>query len=218
MKAPIPCVVLLASLLVGGWAYAQSVAPDGKLAHGGFVVNISAIKTPEVLSAMMKDIRAQIDVVNRVTLKPGVREFFQSIQFEAFETYPPPRDRLQNAALYVPDERRILMRQYTGPVNQNGPSVAPVLLHEYMHAYHALRLPDGPRNPDVLRLWRQAGEQMLFPPDAYMLSSSGEYFAMMASVYLYGSAGRDPFTRTNIKAKQPEAYEWLEREFGPQPN
>lgn len=51
-----------------------------------------------------------------------------------------------------------------------------------------------------------------------MLSNVQEYFTMMASVYLYGSAGRIPFTRENIRTKQPDAYMWLEREFGPQPN
>jgi len=37
----------------------------------------------------------------------------------------------------------------------------------------------------------------------------------MASVYLHGSAGRDPFTRQAIKEKQPDCYPWLEKEFGP---
>ena len=36
-----------------------------------------------------------------------------------------------------------------------------------------------------------------------------------ARAYLYGSATRDPFTRAAIKAKQPEVFAWLEKEFGP---
>jgi hypothetical protein len=48
-----------------------------------------------------------------------------------------------------------------------------------------------------------------------MLSNVVEYFAMMASVYLHGSAARDPFIRQAIQEKQPDCYQWLVREFGP---
>jgi hypothetical protein len=48
-----------------------------------------------------------------------------------------------------------------------------------------------------------------------MLSSVGEYFAIMASVYLHGTAARDPFTRDAIKQKQPDCHNWLVKEFGP---
>jgi hypothetical protein len=48
-----------------------------------------------------------------------------------------------------------------------------------------------------------------------MLSAPGEYFAMMASVYLHGSAARDPYKRETIKERQPDCYRWLDQEFGP---
>jgi hypothetical protein len=199
-----------------------NLAPEDKFTYQGFVVDVSGIKSPEVRSSMSDALRAQIDVVRSVTLKPEVLQFFQAIPFKAFESYPPPFQTSQNTAIYTgggPIEAGlVLMRPYTGPMRPEGPSVAPVLLHEYMHAYHDKRLLGGLKNPDVRRFWNEAKERMIFPPDAYMLSNVNEYFAMMASVYLYGSAGRDPFTRANIKAKQPEAYAWLEREFGPQSN
>lgn len=64
-------------------------------------------------------------------------------------------------------------------------------------------------------LYDQARGSGKFPAGAYMLTNPIEYFGMMASVYLHGSAARDPFTREAIEEKQPEFYQWMVKEFGP---
>ncbi len=91
----------------------------------------------------------------------------------------------------------------------------PVILHELMHAYHDRKVPNGFGNTDIQNLFQQARTSGQFPANSYMLSNVVEYFAMMASVYLHGSAARDPFTRQAIQEKQPDCYQWLAREFGP---
>jgi len=90
----------------------------------------------------------------------------------------------------------------------------PVLLHEMMHAYHDQKLSAGFGNADIQKFYQEARAGGQFPTGSYMLSSVPEYFAMMASVYLHGSAARDPFTRDAIRQKQPTLYQWLEKEFG----
>ena len=85
----------------------------------------------------------------------------------------------------------------------------PILLHEFMHAFHNDRLPGGRRNPDVLRFYERAKDAGLWPPQSYMLTNVGEFFAMTASTYLCGHADRPPFTRENIVQKQPRYAEWL---------
>ncbi len=65
-----------------------------------------------------------------------------------------------------------------------------------------------------LAFYNRAKSPGLYPAGSYMLANGGEYFAMTASVFLHGSAARDPFTRQNLKDKQPLYYNWLEREFG----
>ena len=84
-----------------------------------------------------------------------------------------------------------------------------------LHAYHQQRLSNGNANQDVLRLYHQAREKEIFPAGSKLLSNPNEYFAMMASVYLFGRIDRRPSTRENIKAIQPDCYAWLEAEFGP---
>ena len=95
------------------------------------------------------------------------------------------------------------------------PYANPILLHELLHAYHRLRLPGGFQNQDILTFYQRARDTPgLFPAHSYMLSNVNEYFAMTASVFLHGSAARDPSTRANLKTKQPVYYQWLEKVFG----
>ena len=92
----------------------------------------------------------------------------------------------------------------------------PVILHELMHAYHDQKVPERiPATPTSRKLYHQAQTSGQFPAGVYMLSNPVEYFAMMASVYLHGTAARDPNTRQEIKDKQPDCYQWLLKEFGP---
>jgi hypothetical protein len=53
----------------------------------------------------------------------------------------------------------------------------PVLLHELLHAYHFRVLPGAMQNPDVQRLYDNARQGELFPPDAYVLKNVQEFFA-----------------------------------------
>lgn len=90
----------------------------------------------------------------------------------------------------------------------------PVLLHELIHRWQLVRMLGGMENPDVLRFYRQAKDSGLYPANAYMLSNPFEFFAMTASTVLYGRAARPPFARANVKAKSPELYAFIVREFG----
>jgi len=62
----------------------------------------------------------------------------------------------------------------------------------------------------VRRFYEGAKASGAFPAKAYMLTNPGEYFAMVGSVYLHGSAVREPFTRKQLCARQKEVCEWLE--------
>ena len=90
----------------------------------------------------------------------------------------------------------------------------PVMLHEFLHAYHGKLMPQGFQNRDVLLYYDRARTAQLYPANEYLLSNHREFFAMTASVFLYGRAAREPFTRSNLKQKQPIYYEYLVRLFG----
>jgi hypothetical protein len=90
----------------------------------------------------------------------------------------------------------------------------PILLQELLRAYHDQKVPEGFRNPDILKFHQQARDSQQFPAGSPTLSNVHEYFATVASAYLHG-ASRDGLTRETLKTKQPDCYAWLEKEFGP---
>ncbi|UHC17731.1 hypothetical protein LRS73_07630 [Methylobacterium currus] len=91
----------------------------------------------------------------------------------------------------------------------------PILLHEYMHVYHFRKLPGGRNNPDILTFYGRARNGGFYPAGAYVLKNQGEFFAMTASAYLHGRLAREPFTRGELRRKQPVYYRFLARLFGP---
>jgi hypothetical protein len=93
----------------------------------------------------------------------------------------------------------------------------PLLLHEFLHAYHHNVLPKREKNPAIIAFFEKAKGQ--YPKDAYLLTNEKEFFAVTGSVFLYGidhdSAFPDhKFTRTALKKAQPEYYSYLVWLFG----
>ncbi|WP_326525204.1 hypothetical protein [Sphingomonas sp.] len=93
------------------------------------------------------------------------------------------------------------------------PADNPVLLHELVHRWQVERM-RGPRDPRVVALWEAAKASGDWPAQSYMLSNPFEFFAMCASVVLYGRAARPPFTRVAVKATLPAVYALVVEEFG----
>ncbi|MGJ4940555.1 hypothetical protein ACQR1W_08285 [Bradyrhizobium sp. HKCCYLS1011] len=104
------------------------------------------------------------------------------------------------------------------PILLGSPAYAdrPALLHELLHAYHNLKLPQGFKNAGIQLHFDQAKEQKPYPQDAYLMSNTAEFFAVTASVFLYGNDG--PFSRADLKAKQPDYYKYLVYLFGYDPD
>jgi hypothetical protein len=83
-----------------------------------------------------------------------------------------------------------------------------------MHAYHYRELALGYANPDILALYRQAMARSLFPAGAWMMQNVEEYFAAVATAFLYDSPPAGALTRERLRAIQPDCYAWLTKEFG----
>jgi hypothetical protein len=94
----------------------------------------------------------------------------------------------------------------------------PVILHELLHAYHNKMMPQGVKNPAVLLHYNLAKSDQLYPAEAYLLTNEREFFAVTASVFLYGKDGKEPFTRANLKQKQPDYFKYLVWLFGFDPD
>ena len=91
----------------------------------------------------------------------------------------------------------------------------PVLLHEFLHAYHAKLMPNGFDNKGIKEFYGEAQNKNLFPKEAYVLKNSREFFAVTASIFLAGKDSvHEPFTRAKLKEQMPGYYKYLAGVFG----
>lgn len=173
------------------------------LNYRGMRIDIGAIQSASNRDAIVESLRRQIEIVDEAAMKPEQKAFLKTVPLSISPSFTGADNGNYTNAL-----RGVVLS--AGVFDHD----KPVLLHELMHAYHDQKTPGGFRNAEILTLYQQARADQKFPQGSYMLSGVGEYFAMMASVYLHGTAARDPFTREAIKEKQPDCYKWLEGEFG----
>jgi hypothetical protein len=95
----------------------------------------------------------------------------------------------------------------------------PVMLHEFLHVYHARLMPNGYENKGIKGFYGEAKSKQLFEKDAYVLKNEREFFAVTASIFLAGKdVAHEPHTRANLKEKQPEYFKYLVGIFGVDPD
>jgi hypothetical protein len=92
----------------------------------------------------------------------------------------------------------------------------PVLLHELLHAYHDHFMPGGFGNPVALFWFKQTTDKQLYAANEYLMTNEKEFFAVTASVFLFGRDG--PINRAKIKEVQPDYYKYLVWLFGFDPD
>lgn len=164
--------------------------------YRGFHVDLSAARGTMPDAKMTVAVKRQIDIVDKIGLKPQVVAFMRTIKVRAnpkqTRTGPGHYGRAAGIDLRMP----LLEPE------------KPILLHELLHAYHDQQLPAGFANADVERFYER-GKTAGWPVDSYMMSNSHEFFATTASVYLFGDIPRPPESRKQLRTKQPQYYQWL---------
>jgi len=164
--------------------------------YHGWHVDLTGAKGAESAAKMVHAVKQQLDIIEHVDLKPDVVDFMRTIPIwanpHAATAGPGHYGHLKGVDLRV---RRLDPHK-------------PIILHEMLHAYHDRKLPEGFKNPDVMRFYER-GKTVGWPADSYMLTNNREFFAVTASVYLFGDIRRAPWSRNELRAKQPRYYQWL---------
>ena len=174
---------------------AQAAEP---VVYNGWRFDASALPAAPS-EAVVRSLHSQCDIVDGLRIKPEAAAFFRAQPLILVEA------SRGGSGDYQFGERSLHM------VAKVDPPENPVLLHELLHAYHDQVL--GRRNPRLVELYAKTGASGGFPAEAYMLKNPAEFFAMCASVSLWGRAARPPLTRDNLRAKAPEVYAWVAELF-----
>jgi hypothetical protein len=179
-----------------------AIPADGRLSYRGFTVDATEIRDAPQYKAIMTSFVHQIDIVADCGAKPEQLQFFRS-QTVLVKHAPPGG---------------------FGHFDSRSPGVTladaveepqkPILLHELLHAYHFRVMPGGFRNAEIMTFFNRAQSSGAYPKDAYVLKNVQEFFAVTASLYLWGNVDRPPHTRDKLKAAQPVYTTWLGQLFG----
>ncbi len=95
----------------------------------------------------------------------------------------------------------------------------PVLLHEFLHAFHKHMMPNGYDNLGLRGAYGEAKSKGVFGKKSYTLFNQQEFFAITASIFLAGKESiHEPKTREALKEKLPDYYKYLVGLFGFDPD
>jgi hypothetical protein len=219
-------------------------APTGFEKYRGYAFDLSENAERKDVGAIADTLRRQLDVVENAGFSPKVLQFFHSVPIIASEMacldegaaaacYGLSVPVREGAGLTTWDEvkHRWTNPDLVGLAADTGIGVVmlrpnmmryeqdPVMLHEFLHAYHAKLMPSGYDNKGINNFYGAAQHKNLFPKEAYVLKNNKEFFAVTASIFLAGKDSvHEPFTRDKLKELMPDYYKYLVGVFGFDPD
>lgn len=184
-------------------AFALSATSAAAGADEGFRIDQSRQALP---ADALASLNAQLDVVESSGLPPQV---LASMKQTTIVVDP---DLRSQAGMFA-------VRNGVGAVHVQPIAFAanrPILLHELLHAYHFNVL--GMGRPEIHQEFRRVKDAGLFPArfrHAHFLENHKEFFAVTATLYLFGDIQQPPFSCAAL-SKLDEGYlAFLNAQFGP---
>ena len=194
---------LLLTALVLMLVSSVSWAQNSVLQSRGFRVNFAGINKAARKNAILNSVKEQIDIVERVGLSRENLVFFKTVPIVMLA------DSSGTPGVYKRSDKTVYLK------GKDLSSNKPILLHEFLHAYHNQRLPQGLNNKQVNDFYVKAQKEFPeFKGENYFLQNEKEFFAVTASIYLFGEISRPPYNRRSIKDKMPLYYKYLASLFG----
>jgi hypothetical protein len=211
--------------------------------YRGYFFDLSESSERKDVGSTADMVRRQLDIVESAGFSPRVLQFFHTVPIVASEmacldenaamacygNSAPPRDHqaLRDVTIWDnethrwtnPDPVELAADSGIGVIMlrpiMTGYDKDPVLLHEFLHAYHSKLMPNGFDNKGIKDFYGEAKNKNLFPKEAYVLKNNREFFAVTASIFLAGKdSAHEPFTRAKLKEQMPGYYKYLVGVFG----
>ena len=224
-----------------------AAVPPGFETYRGYVFDLSENADRKDGAAFAEAVRRQLDMVENAGFSPKVLQFFHSVPILASEMtcldegagiacygpISPERNQREASTFTTWDEGKLRWSNpnFVDLAADAGPGVIvvrptllkhaedPVLLHEFLHAYHGKLMPQGFDNLGIRAHFADAVSKNAFGKEEYALFNHMEFFAVTASVFLAGkSTIHEPHTRAALKEKLPKYYKYLVELFGFDPD
>jgi len=173
----------------------------------GFLVDTSRA-TPAQVDAVLPTLRQQIAMLESAHLPEKVLAYFKGIPIAI-----DPRLTGMNGQYALVDGVWMVRAR-----PQRWPPERAILLHELLHAYHHWIL--GQPAAAIESAFAEAHHEGVYPADfqnAYFLSNSREYFAVIGEVYLAGTTFRPPYSCAAVQKAQPGFIAYMAGLFGEHP-
>jgi hypothetical protein len=217
--------------------------------YRGFMYDLSQYEGRKDLTALEDNLKHQLDMVENAGFSPKILQFFQTIPIVATETdcldvgagiacyswaAPNRSDHQPLRGITVWDHDK---QQWTNPdlidlaadsglgIIMLRPSMTqytddPILIHEFLHAFHKRLMPNGLDNLGIKAFYSEAKSKDAFGnKKSYTLFNDKEFFAVTASIFLAGKESiHEPKTRAVLKEKMPDYYKYLVGVFGFDPD
>jgi hypothetical protein len=174
--------------------------PPEYLEYRGYKIEVSKGKHRPKYKAFVTSIKHQIDIVENVKLKPYIKQYFRNKRIMV-------RPNIKSRGRFKWGESAVLLKPVPFPKEK------PILLHEFLHAYHNEMMPQGRHNADIIRYFQAALKNQLYPEGAYLLLDHAEFFAVTGATFLHGTTNTPPYTREAIQDLQPDYYQFLTTVF-----
>lgn len=193
-------LIIFCTITVG--SETKVYAQNNEISYQGFRVDFLQIRDSPQKDAVIKAVKRQIDIVEQVRFSEENLSFFKSVPIVLI---PPDSG---TPGVYGSIRKTVFLKAQDLAPNR------PILLHELLHAYHHLKIADGFQNAEIRAFYEEAKKKYPGFENEYFLSNAKEFFAVTASIYLFGNIPRPPSNRAAIKKAQPNYYTYLDTLFG----
>jgi hypothetical protein len=177
--------------------------------YKGWHFNTSAVQG-EPSYSLVRSLEAQIDIVERLNLKPEIKGFFRAVDVKVDPS------TLGGKALYRAQSSHGTRRPTIHRIYLSSQPLAPnqpVLLHMLLLAYLDERTPDGWGNRRLKDYFEQAQKSGAFVLGSRTMTNPQQFFAFSATAVLVGRAAEDSLERATVRKAVPGFYDWIVSEF-----
>jgi hypothetical protein len=196
-----------ATVLIAAVTCVQAAASKAET-HRGFTIDDSLVRDLPNLDAVRTATKEQIDIVCAVGLPAEIMKFFQRVPLVILPQSAIPRT---SPGLYANKDRVVKLTSRIAAVGHK-----PVLLHEFLHAFHDQRMKDGFGNRTIMGHFDHAKTVGVYASNSHMMRNTQEFFACTGTTYLFGVTAQEPFQRAKISDHLPEYFGYLKTLFGPE--